>query len=78
MKPRIETRDARFPASSHAEGVEPIDLYFEEDDDAESSEYVVMSQEHEMSALREYLHDLRERDRAGAIWHGSSAGHERA
>lgn len=78
MKPRIGTQSARFPASSHAEGVETIDLYFEEDVDAESSEYVVMSQGNEMSALQEYLHDLQEQDRVAAIWWGSSAGHERA
>ena len=67
MKPRIRTQRARFPAPNGGEGAEPIDLYFEEDEDAASSEYVVQSQAREMSALSEYLHDLQEQDRVPAI-----------
>jgi len=67
MKPRISTRRARFPVPNGEEEAEPTELYFEEDEDAASSEYVVLSQAREMSALREYLHDLQEQDRAPAI-----------
>lgn len=67
MKPGIGSQRARFPAPKGDEGIEPIDLYFEEDEDAASSESVVLSQAREMAALREYLHDLREQDRVPAI-----------
>ena len=67
MKPRIGTQRTRFPEPNGEEGIEPIDLYFEEDDDVECSEYVVLNQAREMSALGEYLHDLREQDRIAAI-----------
>ena len=67
MKPRISTRRTRLPEPHGEEGAEPIDLYFEEDEDAASSEYIVLSQAREMSALGEYLHDLQEQDRVPAI-----------
>lgn len=67
MKTRTDPRRIRFPALHGDGGDEPIDLLFEEEEDAPSSEYVVMSQEREMSALREYLHDLREQNRVAAI-----------
>ena len=67
MKPRIGTRRTRFPGPSGEERAEPIDVYFEEDEEEASSEYVVLSQAREMSALREYLHDLQEQDRVAAI-----------
>lgn len=67
MKTRTDPRRIRFPAPHGDGGDEPIDLLFEEEEDVPSSEYVVMSQEREMSALREYLHDLREQNRVAAI-----------
>ncbi len=60
MKTKTETRRIRFPAPRGDEPVERLEFVLDEEEEAPCSEYVVMSQERELPALQEHLHDLHE------------------
>ncbi len=60
MKTKTGIRRIRFPAPCDDELVERLQLVLGEAEEAPCNEYIVMSQEREMPALQEYLHDLHE------------------
>jgi len=57
MGTKTEQRRIRFPAPHNDDAEMPVEIVFEEEDEAPCSEYVVMSQEPEMPALEEYLRE---------------------
>jgi hypothetical protein len=57
MSTKTHQRQVRFPDPQCDDANEPIELVFEEDDEAPCSEYIVMSQESEIPALEEYLRE---------------------
>lgn len=60
MKTKAETRRMRFPAPHGEELAERLEFALDEEDEAPCNEYIVMSQERELPALQEHLHDLHE------------------
>ena len=57
MRSKSESQRVRSPAPHDDYADAPIELVFDEEDEAPCSEYVVMSQESEMPALEEYLRE---------------------
>lgn len=55
MKTKTETCRIRFPALRGDEPAERLEFVLDEEEEAPCSEYIVMSQERELPALREYL-----------------------
>ena len=57
MRTKTDIRRVRFPAQ-HSDATDaPAEIVFEEEDEAPCSKYIVMSQERELPALREYLRE---------------------
>ena len=60
MRTRFNVRHIQFAAPRACENaIEPIGFVFDDEEDALCDEYVVVSGEDDMSALQEYLHELR-------------------
>ncbi len=57
MKTKTETRHIRFPAPRGDQPVERLEFALDEEEEAPCNEYIVMSQERELPALREHLHE---------------------
>lgn len=57
MRTKTNQRQVRFSEPQCDDAIEPIELVFEEEDEAPCREYVVMSQVSEMPALEEYLRE---------------------
>ena len=62
MRTKTNERRVRFPERYCDDADAPVELVFEEEDEAPCSEYVVMSQEREIPALQEYLRETFELD----------------
>lgn len=60
MRTRTNAHRVRFPAPRGDEPVERLEFVLDEEEEAPCNEYIVMSQERELPALQEYLHDLLE------------------
>lgn len=58
MRTKTGTRRVRFPAPHEDSGEEPVGIVFDEDEDAPSNEFIVMSQERHLPALQEHLREL--------------------
>ena len=60
MTIKTGTRRIQFPAPRDDEPTERLEYVLDEEEEAPCTEYIVMSQERDLPALQEYLHELGE------------------